>query len=401
MIAALMVPVMLTLTLERAVAQQPQPPQPPQPGPCSLGLDGELQMQCMQANGLDVNGTLFVLSGNRSGALPPGVTYDGFRKLMCQQDKQDLIVPCILQLMQKWNKTTCKDDDRYIMALRGSQIAGLVEAFCSDPCNTAAMQTMIQCFAAIKVNPLSILNENATILTDKFSFVGNDSDSATTFCSSRQRLFSCLGPLNTVCPPLIEKLYAMGIDLGGLERATEFLCKSVDSYLKGQSCVTSDKPALVKCSTDVDGTLLKIADDRFRTGLTKPSQYQDKLCEAKLKKVDCQLKNMASACGDATANLVTIFECTSIPSPCQKGATTKSAYDGLCQKVTTPAPTVTQRPTPPPKPLNPISIGVSNLPNTLSSTQSNGARKAACADRSVQRLVFISAALMAVSAMVM
>jgi hypothetical protein len=44
------------------------------------------------------------------------------------------------------------------------------------------MQTLIQCFAAVQVNPSPILNENATMLTDKFGFVGNDSDSSVAFC---------------------------------------------------------------------------------------------------------------------------------------------------------------------------------------------------------------------------
>ena len=46
------------------------------------------------------------------------------------------------------------------------------------------MQTLIQCFAAVQVDPSPILNQNATIVSDKFSFVGNDSASATNFCKS-------------------------------------------------------------------------------------------------------------------------------------------------------------------------------------------------------------------------
>jgi hypothetical protein len=69
-----------TLTLDVTLGQT----QTAQLGPCSLGLDGEMQPQCMQNNGVDYNGTLFIISSNRTGALPPGYTYDGFRQLMCQ-----------------------------------------------------------------------------------------------------------------------------------------------------------------------------------------------------------------------------------------------------------------------------------------------------------------------------
>jgi hypothetical protein len=44
------------------------------------------------------------------------------------------------------------------------------------------MQTLIQCFAAVEVDPSPILNENATMLSDKFSFIGYDSASAVKFC---------------------------------------------------------------------------------------------------------------------------------------------------------------------------------------------------------------------------
>ena len=53
-------------------------------GPCSSGLEGELPVQCLESNGIDYNGTLFIISGNRTGALPQGISYSGFRDLMCR-----------------------------------------------------------------------------------------------------------------------------------------------------------------------------------------------------------------------------------------------------------------------------------------------------------------------------
>ena len=53
-------------------------------GPCSRGLEEQLPVRCLEAKGIDYNGTLFIISGNRTGALPQGVTYNGFRNLMCK-----------------------------------------------------------------------------------------------------------------------------------------------------------------------------------------------------------------------------------------------------------------------------------------------------------------------------
>lgn len=46
------------------------------------------------------------------------------------------------------------------------------------------MQTLIQCFAAVQVDPSPILNPNASIISDKYVFVGNDTATVTNFCES-------------------------------------------------------------------------------------------------------------------------------------------------------------------------------------------------------------------------
>ncbi|XP_076451255.1 uncharacterized protein LOC143287196 [Babylonia areolata] len=324
--------------------QQPPPQQPGQLGPCSRGLEQELPVQCLQSNGIDYNGTLFIISGNRTGALPAGMTYSSFLDLMCSVGKQDQVVPCILQLMQKWNKTQCQQQDRITMLVRGRQLLAFMEGFCGDPCEQAAMQTLIQCFGAVEVDPTSILNQNATIITDKFSFVGNDSASATKFCNSRQKLFTCLSPLATQCPKIMERLYTLGVDLEGMERATKVLCDDLDS---------PSSPALRQCDQEVGLLFQQVQEERFITGKTKPSQYQGRLCQTKLSKVDCELKKFRDSCGAESTDMVSTYECTSIPKPCREGSETLRVYESICKKVTTPAPTVTVRPTPPKKIENP------------------------------------------------
>jgi hypothetical protein len=51
------------------------------------------------------------------------------------------------------------------------------------------------------------------------------------------------------------------------------------AYVKAEACLMAKKPAMVQCDTDADPKLTKLVDERYRTGLIKPSAYQGKLCE--------------------------------------------------------------------------------------------------------------------------
>nr|KAG5707399.1 hypothetical protein BaRGS_005366 [Batillaria attramentaria] len=141
------------------------------------------------------------------------------------------------------------------------------------------MQTLIQCFAAVQVDPSPILNPNASIISDKYPFIGNDTKSVTTFCNSRQRLFSCLSPLGNDCPKIIERLYVLGIDLEGLELATKVLCDDPREYLDGLACFQKDSAQLTQCEQQIELAFIKVQEERFITGDTIPSGYQGRLCE--------------------------------------------------------------------------------------------------------------------------
>ncbi|KAK7093488.1 uncharacterized protein [Littorina saxatilis] len=343
-----------------------------QVGQCRNGLDQEIPTQCLEPNGIDYNGTLFIISRNVTGALPPGVTYNGFKDIMCNEAKQDKVVPCILKLMQKWNQTTCTEQDRIMMAAVGGQLLVLMEGFCQDPCVQPGRQTLIQCFAAVQVDPSSIL-QNATIIKDKFQFIGNDSASAANFCKRRQELFNCLSPLSTECPKLVNQLYELGIDLQGMELATLELCKDIGSYLKAYDCFVKPAPAIQQCNQENLQLFQQVQQERYRTGQTSPLQYQSRLCQTKLSKVDCELRNYATICGQDSADLLSAYECTTMPKPCRDGPETKRVFEPLCKKVTIPSPTVTVRPTPPPKPRGTTGgTGGTGVPGGFNNNNDNG-----------------------------
>ncbi|XP_025083983.1 uncharacterized protein LOC112558017 [Pomacea canaliculata] len=271
--------------------------------------------------------------------------YNSFRSLMCQSAKQDLIVPCMLKLMQKWNVTTCTEQDRQLMASRGGQILAFMENVCTDPCEGTAIQTLIQCFAAVQVDPTPILHPNATIISDKYSIIGNNSDSAKTFCNSRTRLFSCLAPLSNSCPSLINRLYLKGVDLEAMERSTDVLCKDIDQYTRGLQCFTQPLPATAQCQQQSSLFMLQVLEERFRIGSTKPSDFMSRLCQTRLSHVDCELKAYGQSCDVQLISLRSTVECTTLPRPCRETSSIKPVFDSLCKTVTTPSPAATVRPT--------------------------------------------------------
>ncbi|GFO05771.1 hypothetical protein PoB_003227600 [Plakobranchus ocellatus] len=137
---------------------------------------------------------------------------------------QDNIIPCVLKLMQRYNSTQCTTEDRQGVLGRGGQLLAFMDAICGEPCEQEATQSLIQCYAAINVNPEPILNPNASISDDKFTVIGTNQSDYDNFCNNRQSLFSCLSPLSNTCPGLLERLYTIGVDLEAMESATDILC---------------------------------------------------------------------------------------------------------------------------------------------------------------------------------
>ncbi|KAK3787520.1 hypothetical protein RRG08_014137 [Elysia crispata] len=315
---------------------------------CSSRFEADLAPQCFEPYGVNFTGVIFVLSGNRTGAIPAGYTFQTFLEFLCSVQMQDNVIPCVLKLMQKYNGTQCTAEDRQGVLGRGGQLLAFVDAICGAPCEQEATQSLIQCYAAINVNPEPILNPNASISDDKFVVVGTNQTDYDNFCNNRQSLFSCLGPLSSTCPGLLERLYTIGVDLEAMEGATDILCTDRAQYFEALQCFSKQAPAVSRCSATTQVNMKTVMSGRYQTGQVPPSQYMDKLCEAKLTQVDCELQGWGQTCSPQIAELRTAVECASLPRPCREGAQFSPVYNGICQKVTTPSPASTVRPTVPP-----------------------------------------------------
>ncbi|XP_025083696.1 uncharacterized protein LOC112557837 isoform X2 [Pomacea canaliculata] len=265
--------------------QQPQQPQqPPQPGPCTTGLEEQLPTQCFAANGVDYQGVLFLLSGNRTGAIPAGYDFASFRKALCE-DKQDLIIPCVLRMMQSWNRTTCTLQDRELMMARGGQLLAYLDAICGSACEGEATQRMLQCFAAAQLDPTPFLNPNATLLSDRFPMIGDSMANADNFCRLKTQLFSCLTPVSDSCPAFAKRLYALGIDIRAMDSATTLLCTNTAQYLQALQCFANPTPSVAQCLSQSETLVVQTLDGRYRTGALAPSQFLPSLCEIKLSQI--------------------------------------------------------------------------------------------------------------------
>ncbi|RUS69210.1 hypothetical protein EGW08_023028, partial [Elysia chlorotica] len=221
---------------------------------CSSRFEADLAPQCFEPYGVNFTGVIFVLSGNRTGAIPAGYTFLTFLDFLCS--------------------TQCTAEDRQGVLGRGGQLLAFVDAICGAPCEQEATQSLIQCYAAINVNPEPILNPNASISDDKFVVV----DQSKRVRQLLQSLFSCLSPLSDTCPGLLERLYTIGVDLQAMEGATDILCGDRAQYFEALQCFTNDASAVTRCSATTEANMRKVMSGRYQTGDVAPSEYMDKLC---------------------------------------------------------------------------------------------------------------------------
>ncbi|XP_055864647.1 uncharacterized protein LOC106075842 [Biomphalaria glabrata] len=332
---------------------------------CSNKFETTVGPECFDANGVPFSGVIYILSNNRTGSLPPQTSFTDFINSICLLANQDKTIPCVLSKMQQINATQCTQEDRMLLMGKGSQLLGFMEGVCGKPCETEALQSLAQCFAVIQVSPDPILGVNASIIDDKYTVVGANESEYTKFCSNRNKLFSCLGPLSSTCPSLLDKFNLLGIDLTGFEALSSVLCSDKDKYIKGLTCFKTQTPAITTCNTQSMNNMRTVWMNRFVTGTIAPSKYLGKLCEVKLTQMDCELQAFQKSC-DTLTELKTVAECTMLPKFCKENAPYQKVYDGMCQKVTTPASVTTVRPT-----LSPLAPGtVSPRSGTMTGTNS-------------------------------
>ncbi|BFZ23741.1 hypothetical protein BsWGS_26780 [Bradybaena similaris] len=324
--------------------QQQAPPGQQQAG-CSARFEAAVTPECFDSSGINFTGVIYLLSGNRSGAIPAGHTHQTFVELLCKPDKQDTVITCVLAQMQKQNTSQCAADDRALLFGRGGQLLAFLESICGQPCEQESTQSLVQCYAAINVNPEPILSQNASIAEDKFSILGKNDTEFDNFCNNRQKLFSCLGPMSSTCAGLLQRLYTIGIDLSAMEAVTGFLCSDKQKYLKGLTCSTAPSPDLQQCNQATAANMQTVVQGRFQTGSIAPSKYMENLCKTKLGQMSCELSAYGKSCDADSVALRTSAECGMLPKPCREGPQFEAQYSAICQQVTTPTPVQVVRPT--------------------------------------------------------
>lgn len=315
---------------------------------CSTEFEATLAPKCFETFGVNFQGVIHIISNKQQGAVPDGYTFESFQKFLCSVPIQDKIVPCVLQRMQSYNTSQCADADRMGVFGRGGQLLAFMDQICGEPCEQEATQSLIQCYAAINVNPEAILNPNASIADDKYTVVGQNETEYDNFCSNRRKLFSCLSPLSSTCPGLLERLYTIGVDLEAMEVGTGLLCQDKKKYFKGLQCLTNPSSAVAQCRAKTESMMKTVLMGRYQTGAVPPSQYQVELCKSKLTQVDCEITAFSSDCDAGIADLRTGVECAILPKPCRENPQFKTVYGGICNKQTTTGPLRVDKPTPPP-----------------------------------------------------
>lgn len=348
-ISCLAILLLLDLTQLTSGQQPQQPPANQQNAVCSNRFEAAMGPECFDSFGVNFTGIIFIITGNRTGGIPSPYTYTSYIEFICSPAIQDKIVPCILQNMQKYNSSgTCTNEDRMGVLGRGAQLLGIMDNLCGKICEQEATQSLVQCYAAINLNPDPILSPNASIIEDKYSIPGFNDTEFSNYCNNREKLFSCLGPLSNTCPPLLTRLNIIGLDLQAMEKATGVSCSDKDKYLKGLTCFKTPNNGISQCDQQTTTNMRNSVIGRYQTGTIPPSKYMGELCKVKLTQMDCELAAFQKSCDASLVELRTIIECTMLPKFCKENAPYQNVYNGICSKVSTPAPMSTVRPTQPP-----------------------------------------------------
>ncbi|CAG5129961.1 unnamed protein product, partial [Candidula unifasciata] len=342
-----------------------------QQAPCSSKFEAAVAPECFTSNGINFTGILFIISGNMSGAIPAGHTYSSFLKLVCSPESQDKMIPCVLSNMNKHNTTQCSPADSNLLYGRGGQLLAFLESICGQPCEQVATQSVVQCFSVTGSHPERFLSQNASITDDRYSIIGGNQTEVDSFCKNRQKLFSCLSPLSLTCPGLLQRMYSLGVDLQAMEMATGFLCNDQQKYLRGLQCFNKQSPEIAQCAQTTASSMRAAFTGRYQTGTIPPSKYQDSLCKTKISQITCALAAYGKSCDADVMPLRATVECTMLPKPCKEN--TQTEYNSVCDKVTTPSPAETIRPTQGKPGMIPVDGGSSSNSNFQSVRSSTNA----------------------------
>ncbi|XP_050413044.2 uncharacterized protein LOC126827649 [Patella vulgata] len=297
---------------------------------CMSQFDTNLGPRCFESFNVSFEGVLFIISQGQNGQLPAGTTAEALRDLTCQHARLDLIIPCVLQLMNFFtNQTSCAQQEREMIDGSAKRLLTIMDQLCIQPCEIETSQRAMQCFASAQIDPNRAMN--SSMVADKFAILGNTTAEIQRFCSNHNTLFTCLDTEKAKCPAFENRMYEMGIDFTSMKLATAVLCQRQQEYVNGLQCFSQYMASTQQCLMTTGRGVQELMLGRFQTGAVRPSEMTDRFCALRLQKVPCELQVYSQSCAENLNTLRNQFECNILAAPCRNNPNFKQIVDSMCQ----------------------------------------------------------------------
>ncbi|KAJ8320138.1 hypothetical protein KUTeg_002606 [Tegillarca granosa] len=170
-----------------------------------------------------------------------------------------------------------------------------------DKCITGLRDELGTCLAKYNIDPEVFL---VNVTHDRTNILGSKAR-ANMFCTEKEQVFSCMRRKLESCPGSKEMLEHWGHQQNQLESAINLLCKEMNVYDKGLTCLPSAQSSINTCIKESEGRMLQLQAKEDATKIIR------------LEHLKCDLNAVKPSCDQAVVGLKTEFECNIIQDRCK------------------------------------------------------------------------------------
>ncbi|XP_062594249.1 uncharacterized protein LOC134255753 [Saccostrea cucullata] len=309
--------------------QQPQPVR----NQCMREVE-QLSASCFQRSGLSMLTIDAVLTNGTIAPLPPNSNIMDLRKTLCGIRAQ--IIQCIVPTtLNMRGKPPCTDSAEFnfaenqvvrrLTALQNACGAGVMPQ--ANSCMRMLDRNMQQCYTTAGLSP-SMFGSNETEI--KGAIIGKDKKAAAKFCGVRSTLFSCMRNVIEGCEGANEYMLLTGYDHASMEASIDLLCGDIDVYVEGLVCFQKPSIAVQKCLDTMSANMVDLAARQIQQNLDMDAFFSE-YCKVRVEHLSCDMGAWKQSCSKAGVGLKNEFECTMLPSTCQKDVTLQTVLkDNVC-----------------------------------------------------------------------
>eukprot|EP00105_Crassostrea_gigas_P024249 XP_011444437.2 PREDICTED: uncharacterized protein LOC105340197 [Crassostrea gigas] len=294
----------------------------------------QLSASCFQRSGLPMMTIDAVLTNGTIAPLPSNSNIMDLRKNLCGIRAQ--IIQCVVPpTLNMRGKPPCTDSAEFnfaenqvvrrLTALQNACGAGVLPQ--ANSCMRMLDANMQQCYTKAGLSP-SMFGSNETEI--KGAIIGKDKEAASRFCGVRNTLFSCMRNVIDSCEGANEYMLLTGYDHASMEASIDLLCGDIDVYVEGLVCFQNPTDAVQKCLDSMSASMVDLAARQIQQNLDMTGFFSE-YCKIRVDHLGCDMKAWKQSCSKAGVGLKNEFECTMLPSTCQKNINLQTMLkDNVC-----------------------------------------------------------------------